>query len=102
MQEAIVVPGQVARVAPRTLVLGRLADVVRREFRLRHAVVDTPTVGSMAAFFRDHEGPLLAFDFPNPNDNVTYRVRFGGEMQLEYFQPGFMRTGELTLVTVDS
>lgn len=102
LTETLASPVRATEVAPGSVVTGRVASTFLREWRLRHTLVETATVTSMAAFFDAQQGPFLAFQWTNPNDATTYTVRFGSGMSRDLFEPGRIRLGEVVLTQVTS
>lgn len=73
-----------------------------RQWQLQYSLVTTAEANSMQAFYVTQHGPFTAFDWTNPNDQVSRRVRFESGMDLALFQPALLRTGGLTFVEVRS
>lgn len=97
--ETIATATHVTQVSPASAIAGQPTTNVTRAFHLRYSLVDTATVASMAAFFTTQQGPLLAFDYFHIGDRQTYRVRFDSALTMDLFQPGWLRTGDIILVS---
>lgn len=93
----------VTPIGPQSDVVGRQIDDATRGFRLRYTTVTSDIASQMGQFFRDRRGMYEAFDFVNPNDALVYLVRFDTAMRVEYFTPGYFRTGgDLNFMVVAS
>jgi len=66
----------------------------RRTFRLEFKVLTTAEIATLFTFYIARAGSFEAFDFVNPNDSVTYQVRFlQDEMTKERFSAALFATG---------
>jgi len=99
LAETIAVDTTVTQVSPGSAIAGQKTPTIVRAWQLRYSLVDTATVRSMAAFFTTQQGPFTAFDFFNPNTLTTHRVRFDSGMAIDLFAPGFVRGGDVRLMS---
>jgi phage-related protein len=83
-------------------ITGTQTENVARTWNLQYSLVTTAEAGSMAAFYVAQGGPWVAFDWTNPNDAASHRVRFDSGLDLALFQPALLRTTGLTFVEVRS
>lgn len=86
-------PTRTTLLGPRATFVGAITSRQQHTFRLQYGPVASAEVNSMLAFFQAREGALEAFDFPSPNDGITYSVRFAGTMRAELFTPVWFQTG---------
>ena len=98
LTQTVATDGRVTFISPAAGVAGYDASSWALGWDCRYAVVDSVTANSMATFYTTQQGPFLAFDFFNLNDQRTYRVRFDSALTVEHFQPGLLSGGTIRLV----
>lgn len=98
LTQTVATDGRVTFVSPAAGVAGYDATSWALAWDCRYVRVDSITANSMAAMYIAQQGPLLAFDFFNLNDQRTYRVRFDSALTLAHFEPGLFSGGTIRLV----
>ena len=102
LTERLLVGTRLAVVSGVSAITGTQTSNTQHTYTLQYTLVTTAEAGSMAAFYLAQHGPLYAFDWANPNEDGTRRVRFDGGLDLALFQPALLRTTGLTFVEVTS
>ena len=89
-------------VGPQALVTGTPTGNFLRTFHLQFALVNSQDCAAMLAVFRNQKGGYFPFTFVNPNDGISYLVRFDPLMHADLFTPIYFQANPLVFTVVRS